>query len=520
MALITRQSKGSKLSIAEMDGNLTYLEELAQQGGGGSSGPQGPEGQSGPQGPEGGSGGGGFSYYNNGNSSQNTEIDWSRASLQKIAIDNNPTLSFTGATAGQKLTLLLKRLAGESKKTITWSDGVFWRDGEEFDLKVVGGVSLDEGFNIGDGFNDTVYPIALQPDGKILVGGFFTSFDGDYSNSRLVRLNADGTLDTGFDIGDGFNSDVSSIVLQPDGGILVGGDFTEFDGNTANFLVRLNADGSIDTGFGIGTGFNDMVLSIVLQPDGGILVGGDFTEFDGFPANRLVRLNPDGTRDSGFDIGTGFNIEVYSIVLQPDGGILVGGRFTSFDGDYSNGRLVRLNADGTLDSGFDIGDGFNGEVFSIAVQPDGGILVGGGFTEFDGNSANRLARLNPGGTLDTGFGIGDGFNDIVFSIALQPDGGILAGGFFTSFDGDYSNSRSVRLNADGTLDTGFDIGDGFNSVVLSITLQPDGGILVGGDFTSFDGNPANRLARLVELSGNIYTPVNIYYTGDEYIGDY
>jgi uncharacterized delta-60 repeat protein len=519
MALITRQSKGTKLSIAEMDGNLTYLEELAQQGGGGSSGPQGPEGQSGPQGPEGGSGGGGSSYYDNGNSSQNTEIDWSRASLQKIAIDNNPTLSFTGATAGQKLTLLLKQVIGEGKKTITWSDGVFWRDGEEFNLKKVNSVALDESFAIGAGFNSGELAIALQPDGGILVGGGFTEFDGNPAN-YLVRLNADGSIDTGFDIGTGFNGGVLSIALQPDGKILVGGQFTSFDGNAANRLVRLNADGSIDTGFGIGDGFSGTVRSIALQPDGRILVGGSFNTFDGnYSGSSLARLNADGSIDTGFDIGTGFSGGVLSIVLQPDGGILVGGGFNSFDDDYSNNRLVRLNADGSIDTGFDIGTGFNNLVYSIALQPDGGILTGGFFTQFDGNAANRLVRLNADGSLDESFDIGTGFSGGVLSIVLQPDGKILVGGSFNSFDDDSAKSP-VRLNPDGSLDTGFDIGAGFNDLVILIVLQADGKILVGGDFNSFDGNPANCLARLIELSGDIYTPVNIYYTGDEYIGDY
>jgi uncharacterized delta-60 repeat protein len=552
MPLITRQSKGSKLSIVDLDGNLQYLEGLAQQGGGG----------------------GGSSYYDNGNSSQNTVIDWSRGSLQELGIDNDPTLSFTGATAGQKLTLLLSREVSESR-TITWSDGIFWKNGKTFDLKVVSGVALDEGFNIGEGFigesfgpiivviedgpaiigdgpaiigdgpaiigdgpaiiGDGVFgggglvpdvrTIAFQSDGKILVGGSFIEFDGGSANN-MVRLNTDGSRDTGFGIGSGFNSAVQSIALQSDGKILVGGSFTEFDGGYSNGgLVRLNADGSLDSGFSIGAGFTGsrgagQVFSIALQSDGKILVGGFFTSFDGSSANNLVRLNVDGSLDTDFDIGDGFNGGVDAIALQPDGGILVGGFFTEFDGGYSNSRLVRLNVDGSLDTDFDIGDGFNDTVLSIAIQIDSKILVGGDFTSFDGNSANHLVRLNPDGSLDTDFDIGDGFNDDVNTIVLQPDGRILVGGYFNSFDGNYSNGRLVRLNADGSLDTGFDIGDGFNDDVYIITLQSDGKILVGGFFTEFDGNGVKGLARLIALSGDIYTPVNIYYTGTRYIGDY
>jgi uncharacterized delta-60 repeat protein len=504
MALITRQSKGSKLSIAEMDGNLQYLEGLAQQGGGG----------------------GGSSYYDNGNSSQNTVIDWSRGDLQELGIDNNPTLSFTGAEAGQKLTLLLSREVGESR-TITWSDGVFWRDGKTFDLKAVSGVALDEGFNIGDGVVEgVVFSLVLQSDGKILVGGFFTEFNGNSVNG-LVRLNVDGSRDNGFNIGDGFNNDIRSIVLQPDGKILVSGRFTSFDGNSANGLVRLNTDGSRDTGFDIGSGIDGgEVISIVLQSDGKILVGGYFNSFDGnYSTNNLVRLNADGSLDTDFDIGDGFNNDVNTIVLQPDGRILVGGRFTSFDGNSANG-LVRLNVDGSRDTGFGIGDGFDGDpIFPLVLQSDGKILVGGGFTSFDGNTANCLVRLDADGSLDTGFDIGNGFNGFVYTIALQSEGKILVGGEFSTFDGNYSNGGLVRLNTDGSLDTEFGIGSGLDGpkgigIPLSIVLQPDGRILVGGFFFSFDGNPANNLMRLIELSGDAYTPVDLYYTGTRYIGDY
>jgi uncharacterized delta-60 repeat protein len=466
-----------------------------------------------------GSGGGGF--YDNGNSSVNTSIDWGRGNLQQIVIDDNPTLSFTGAEAGQRLTLLLSRGVGE-RRVITWSDGIFWRDGETFRLKKVNNVALDGDFVIGDGFNGTVNSITLQSDGKILVGGGFTQFDSNQAN-YLVRLNANGTLDTSFNIGTGFNTTVQSIALQPDGKILVGGLFTLFNGNTINRLVRLNADGTLDGGFNIGTGFNTTVLSIALQPDGKILVGGLFTQFDGNTINRLVRLNADGTLDMSFTIGTGFNERVQSIALQSDGKIIVGGRFTQFDGN-TVGRIVRLNGNGTIDSGFDMSTGFNGPVQSIALQSGGKIIVGGGFTQFNGNTVNHLARLNGDGTLDTSFTIGTGFSGSVAisveTITLQPDGKIIVGGGqFTSFDGNPAN-RLVRLNGDGSLDTGFNIGSGFNTTVQSIALQSDGKIIVGGSFQQFDGNTANLLARLVELSGNIYTPVDFYWTGTQYIGTY
>jgi uncharacterized delta-60 repeat protein len=499
MPLILRQIKGSPLTFQEMDDNLVYLESLS---------------------------GGGFSYYDNGASSVNTSIDWSNASLQKIEIDNDPTLSFTGAAVGQKLTLLLKQTIGDSKRTITWADGIFWRDGQAFDLSVARSISRDDGFDIGAGFiNPTslaeVKTLSVQPDGKILVGGGFSQFNGSEANG-LARLNLDGTIDGSFDTSVGFSGgfapDVRSIALQPDGKILAGGLFTSFNGSTANRLARLNSDGTLDGGFDMSVGFNSSVNTIALQPDGKILAGGLFTSFNGSTANRLARLNSDGTLDVGFDMSTGFNSSVNTIALQPDGKILVGGQFTSFNGSTAN-RLARLNSDGTLDVGFDMSTGFSDNVLSIALQPDGKILVGGQFASFDGSTANRLARLNSDGTLDGGFDMSIGFSSSVYSIALQPDGKILVGGQFTSFKDKLANELA-RLNSDGTLDEGFDMTTGFNSRVQAIVLQPDSKILAGGTFSQFNDNLAVRLVRLTQLSGDNYTPVHIYYTGDEYVGDY
>jgi uncharacterized delta-60 repeat protein len=171
---------------------------------------------------------------------------------------------------------------------------------------------LDTGFSIGTGFNNTVNSIAVQGDGKILVGGTFTSYNGT-SRNRIGRLNSDGSLDTGFSIGTGFPTNaVNSIAVQGDDGkILVGGSFTSYNGTTRNRIARLNSDGSFDTGFSIGTGFNSAVNSIAVQGDDGkILVGGTFTSYNGGAAgssNRIARLNSDGTLDSGFSIGTGFD---------------------------------------------------------------------------------------------------------------------------------------------------------------------------------------------------------------------
>ncbi|SFE59899.1 delta-60 repeat domain-containing protein [Thermoflexibacter ruber] len=126
------------------------------------------------------------------------------------------------------------------------------------------------GFNVGSGFNNHVYALGLQADGKIVVGGIFTKFNGINAN-RIARLNTDGGIDASFNVGLGFSSNVNAIAIQADGKIIVGGSFAGFGASTVNGIVRLNADGSLDASFNTGTAFNDAVNTIALQTDGKII---------------------------------------------------------------------------------------------------------------------------------------------------------------------------------------------------------------------------------------------------------
>ncbi|SFB08361.1 delta-60 repeat domain-containing protein/Por secretion system C-terminal sorting domain-containing protein, partial [Flavobacterium swingsii] len=356
----------------------------------------------------------------------------------------------------------------------------------------------DTTFNTGTGFNNYVKLIAVQPDGKILLGGDFTTYNGGTEN-YIIRLSSDGTKDSTFTTGIGFNAGVDDISIQPDGKILVGGNFTTYKGVTQNRIIRLNTDGTKDTTFTTGIGFNSVVDDIAIQSDGKILVGGLFTTYQGVTQNRIIRLNSDGTKDTTFNTGTGFNNPVYAIAIQPDGKILVGGNFTTYKGVTQN-RIIRLNTDGTKDTTFNTGTGFNNYVFAIAIQPDGKILVGGYFTTYKGVTQNYIIRLNSDGSKDSTFNIGTGFNSIVDDIAIQSDGKILVGGSFTTYQGVTQNGI-IRLNSDGTKDTTFNTGTGFNDFVSTITIQTDGKILVGGNFTTYQGN--NQSAMLIGLHSGL-----------------
>jgi uncharacterized delta-60 repeat protein len=373
-----------------------------------------------------------------------------------------------------------------------------------------------------DGFNpfanSRVSTIAVQSDGKILVGGGFTDIDGHTLN-RIARLNGDGTVDTSFN--PNANDAVFAIAVQSDGKILVGGIFTSIGGQPLNHIARLNTNGTVDTSFNPNA--NRLILTVAVQPDGKILVGGVFTSIVGQARGRIARLNADGTLDMSFDQNA--NDDVYTLALQADGKILLGGTFTSIDGQTHN-HIARLNADGTLDTSFNSNAGnsvlaiavqadgkilvgghiarlnadgtldtsFNpnvDSVLAIAVQTDGKILVGGGFTSIDGQTRNRIARLNTDGTLEPSFN--PNANGQVDTITVQADGKILMGGLFTSV-GLPVQSHIARLNADGSLDTA--LNPNANNYINAISLQTDGQILLGGAFTTIGAQNRNRIARL------------------------
>ncbi len=252
--------------------------------------------------------------------------------------------------------------------------------------------SLDLAFNPGTGANGDVHAVAIQPDGKILIGGTFTQYAGTARN-RIARLNTDGTLDLTFNPGTGCNGTVYAIAIQSDGKIVLGGAFTTYSGGPRNGMARLNANGSIDTGFTIGSGFgNGRVASISIQPNGFFVVGGTFTTFDGVGRNRILRLNASGGLDTSFNPGSGANNNVSATAIQTDGKILIGGIFIAFNGVNRN-RIARLNANGTLDTGFANGNGFDDGVLCIRIQSDGKIVAGGQFTNYAGTTRSRMARL-------------------------------------------------------------------------------------------------------------------------------
>ncbi len=363
-------------------------------------------------------------------------------------------------------------------------------------LLTVNSATLDTAFNPGtDGIEDpSVYSLALQADGKILVGGGFTSLSGQPRN-RLGRLHADGTLDTLFDPG-ASGGIAYCLAVQTDGKILVGGDFTTLGGQSRSRIGRLNADGTLDTTFnpGVSGGSFPGVNCLLVQPDGKILVGGLFTTLAGQPRINLGRLNANGSLDTTFNPGAsgGDSPAVYCLAVQLDGKIMVGGTFTTLGGQPHN-SIGRLNSGGTLDTSFILET--DNPVISILLQADGKILVGGVSFHSDGPPGGFIARFDTNGALDSVLNAtADG---PVYSLALQADGKILVSGEFSTL-GNQPRDLVARLNSDGTLDSTFGPqagGGSFPSVNL-VAVQPDGNILVAGSFNNLGGQERNHIGRL------------------------
>jgi len=356
--------------------------------------------------------------------------------------------------------------------------------------------AFDDGQN-GDGFNGAVRTLLLQKNGCLVVGGDYLSLNG-FPVSYLTRLNPDGSIDESFSTGTGFNGKIYASYLQEDGKIILGGSFTMYNGISAGRIIRLNPDGSYDSTFNTTTGAaTGIVYDIAIQSDGKIIIVGSFAKYANSTVNRVVRLFPNGTLDSSFLTGSGSALNITHVKIASDEKIILTGNFISFNGTSAN-KIVRLNSNGSFDSTFNSGNGFNDDVNAIALQPDGKMVLGGNFTIFDDMIANRLIRLNADGTKDESFQTGTGFSkEGVQTLKVNSNGDLMVGGSFTGLYNNSEVNRIVFLNADGTLKTDFDIGSGPASAsVLSLEFDEEGSWFIGGSFSIFNGLNQGRLAKI------------------------
>ncbi len=350
-----------------------------------------------------------------------------------------------------------------------------------------------------------VRALAVQPDGKIIIGGAFTAL-GDQPRARLARLNADGSLDAGFTAA--ADGPVTALALQADGAIIVGGFFSTVNGQPRARLARLNADGSLDAGFNPGVSFGsevapDGVLTLAVQNDGAILVGGIFSTIAATAQANLARLMPTGAYDA--DFSPIVNGPVHALLVSGAAAaprIRIGGNFNEVNGQLRR-SLAALTADGALDGDFNPFVNPNGIVYDLAQQRNGSLIVVGFFTDVFAPFSNPpllrpgIVRLNAVGNLDRTFDLGGTTSGVIQRVAVQPDGKVIIGGQFTNPNlPDQANL--ARLNADGTPDPSFASGLGPDGPVEALALLTDGALLIGGLFNRYDLDTAapEMLARV------------------------
>ncbi len=397
-------------------------------------------------------------------------------------------------TVFSMITLGALNLSPAAKKTLPAARGPV-----SGDVDTTFNTGILTGGNVA-GSNPSIYVTAIQADGKTLIGGYFTAYNG-ISRNYIARLNTDGSLDTTFNPGTGVNNIVYGIIIQPqDKKIIITGNFTSYNGVPRNYIARLNTDGSLDTTFNPGTGANTTIFSGLVMLETKIVIWGNFTSYNGVARNRIARLNTDGSLDTTFNPGVGANSSVYTALIQPSSKLLIAGNFTSYNSTAIT-RIARINSNGSLDTTFNPGLGATGidpntnYIANMATQADGKIIIAGWFTSYNGVTRNRIARINTDGSLDTTFDPGVGTDSGIYLATVQIDNKILITGPFNSYNGTARN-YIARLNTDGSLDTTFDPLPGANYLIYGSTVQFDDKILIYGYFTSYNGIPKYYIARI------------------------
>ena len=367
--------------------------------------------------------------------------------------------------------------------------------------------SVDPGFTPPTNQFITVTSLVLEPTGSLLASGFFDALTAGTSRS-LVRVTLDGSIDPSFNPGTAWG-EVLAVARQPDGKILIGG----FNNSQLmqHRIARLNPDGSQDSGFDPGTGVGDnFVDCIAVQTNGQIIIGGAFSSVAGVARNNLARLNANGSLDMGFHPVLD---QVSTVAIQPDGKLLVANGF-------SGRGVTRLAPEGSVDSSFNSALDIGAYVRALALQADGKLVVCGRVPV--AGMDRGLARLNDHGSIDTGFGpgpalLGQTNNAGVYTLALQSDGKILVGGQFARF-GDLSADAVVRLNSDGTSDAAYDPGT-INGSVQALLAQADGTVVMGGSFARVGELNRNGLARLLGGDTSSYVGRFQFSTNQYYVGE-
>jgi uncharacterized delta-60 repeat protein len=401
--------------------------------------------------------------------------------------------------------------------------------------------SGDIGNGQGDGFLSLSVFYVLDNNQIIAAGSFYNGSPV----KPLVRLHPDGQLDTTFKLDPAIISlSVSSIAVQSDGRIIIGCSDGRHVSRDLGSVLRFNVDGSLDNSFDEGARLSGRADRIIVQPDDKVILAGLGFRYNNQSKGKLIRLNENGSLDTGFNQNIYKISTIGAVELQEDGKIIVGGELSPNQFDLE-ANIVRLQSNGQIDTSFLHGSGFKGKVTSLSVDDDQRMIVGGENLEYYQNVAiHSLVRLFPNGSLDTSFQYNPKFpwpwkqkilgahkrqggklfvygyfnSPYIFEFCeiIESNGAVdstfsldLLEGFNLSIETNdfYAVSQSdgkiilkkyyrpgpIRFHSNGLFDTTFNPVSGLNDNAYRIVLLKDQNVLISGDFNFYFNHHAPNL---------------------------
>lgn len=322
-------------------------------------------------------------------------------------------------------------------------------------------------------YNYAAFTVHVDVNGSIFIGGEFDTYNGA-NRTSITKLTPNGHTDYSFKCGTGFIGRVRDIITQPDGKIIVVGEIINYNGVTIKNIVRLNANGSIDNTFNVGTGLNGgsgFVKAVGLQSDGKIIVGGNFNLYNGIAVQKIVRLFPNGTIDPTFATSGGADGTILDLIVKPNDEILICGEFGQYAG-VTRARIALLDSDGNLNTSFVPSVAYaHTDIRAMAIQDDGKIIVGGDFNSYTDHVDRRLGRLKANGSTDSSFVSNANNYNFPEALGILPNGNIIVG----------CGTISI-INANGTMLANNTLSLMAGASVNDLYINPAGNPLLVGQF--------------------------------------
>ena len=363
--------------------------------------------------------------------------------------------------------------------------------------KVKGSFRIDVSSDFGSGFNGTCSDI-LFFEYSLLINGTFSLYNS-VSKSNAVLIDNKGVIIPSTFVAPTANSNVFHSA-QLGNYIFFVGNFSFWGSAPVDFFAITDLDGVLVSSISYQPGFNNRTRSVMSMANDSFLVGGEFTTYRGVDYAGLVRVLPDGSIYPGFSIGSGFDGPVFSFCRLSSDTFFVTGFFSRFNGRNSAG-IALLKIDGTHVTSFNPGLNIDHLVYQCSLLPDSKILLTGFFDYYGATPVNGICVLDMRGNLDTSFNMGSGFDNFPICSLYVPGHGVYVGGQFSLYNS-LSYNNIILLNRDGSVNTSFSVGTGFNGAVQNIYLRYDSVLFVVGAFTSYNGVTVNNICQL-DLQGNL-----------------